>query len=136
MVATIQTASTTRSKTTLWTGYILSALAILFLIFDGVIKVLQLTPAVEATTQLGYAADMVMVIGLLELVSLAVYVFPRTSVLGAILLTGYLGGAMATQMRANTGLFTLIFPVILGAFIWGGLYLRNEQLRALIPLRK
>src|SRR5688500_6146193 len=86
--------------TTRWVGQIMSALPVLFLIVDGGIKVLQLAPAVEATTQLGYPASMVLGIGLLELACLAVYLLPRTAMLGAIVLTGYLGGALATQVRA------------------------------------
>ena len=123
-------------KTTIWAGRILSALAILFLAFDTIIKVLNLPPAVEATTQLGYPASLVVGIGLIELVCLAVYVIPRTAVLGAILLTGYLGGAIATQVRASSPLFSVVFPVIIGALIWGGLFVRNARLRALVPLRK
>jgi DoxX-like family len=124
------------AKTAIWAGRIISALAILFLTFDSVIKVLNLPPAVEATTQLGYPASLVIAIGVLELACLAVYVIPRTSVLGAILLTGYLGGAIATQVRATSPLFSVVFPVIIGALIWGGLFVRDERLRALIPLRK
>lgn len=119
----------------LWAGRILSGLAILFLIFDGVIKVMQMAPAMEATVQLGYPESLVFGIGLLELVCLGVYGIPRTSVLGAILLTGYLGGAVATQVRAGADLFPIIFPVIIGLLIWGGLFLRDSQLRALIPLQ-
>jgi hypothetical protein len=122
-------------KTTIWAGRIISTFAVLFLIFDSVIKVLNLAPAVEATTQLGYPASLVIGIGVLELACLAVYVIPRTAVLGAILLTGYLGGAIATQVRADSSLFSVVFPVIIGALIWGGLFLREERLRALIPLR-
>src|SRR5262245_28918345 len=88
-------------KTTLWAGRILSAFAMLFLAFDTIIKVLNLPPAVEATTQLGYPVGLVVTIGIIELACLAVYSIPRTSVLGAVLLTGYLGGAIATQLRAG-----------------------------------
>ncbi len=123
------------SKKMLWAGRIISALAILFLIFDGVIKVIQHPEAVEPTMQLGYPAGLVIGIGLIELVCLAVYLIPQTSILGAILLTGYLGGAVATQVRAGSELFSLIFPVIIGALIWGGLWLRDDRLRALIPWR-
>jgi hypothetical protein len=119
-------------KTALWAGRILSALAILFLAFDSIIKVLNLPPAVEATTQLGYPAGVVVAIGLIELACLAIYAIPRTAVLGAILLTGYLGGAIATQVRAESALFSLVFPLIIGALIWGGLFLRDARLRALI----
>ena len=124
------------SMAMLWAGYTLSGLAILFLIFDTVIKVLNMAPAVEATTQLGYPASLVIVIGVIELICLAVYVIPRTSIFGAILFTGYLGGAVATNLRAGTPLFNVIFPLIIGALLWGGIYLRDAQLRALVPLRK
>ena len=133
MLSATRAAPTT--KATLWAGRILSVLAVLFLLFDGVIKVLNLAPAVEATTQLGYPESLVIGIGIIELISLAIYAIPRTSVLGAILLTGYLGGAIATQVRVGSPLFSTAFPIIIGALIWGGLFLREERLRALIPLR-
>lgn len=114
----------------------MSALAILFLIFDGVIKVIQHPEAVGPTVQLGYSADLVLGIGLIELVCLAVYLIPQTSVLGAILLTGYLGGAVATQVRAGSNLFSVVFPVIIGALVWGGLWLRDNRLHPLLPLRE
>ena len=123
-----------QSKTTLWIGRVLSALAVLFLALDGVMKVLGMAPAVEATTQLGYPADRVAGLGVLLLVCLVVYVVPRTAVLGAILLTGYLGGAIATHVRAGEPLFSVVFPLIMGALIWGGLFLREPRLRALLPL--
>jgi hypothetical protein len=119
----------------LWAGRIISALAVLFLIFDGVLKVLELAPAVEATVQLGYPADLVPVIGMIQLACLALYVIPRTAVLGAIMLTGYLGGAIATHLRVESGLFSLIFPILIAVLIWGGLFLRDARLRTLIPLR-
>ena len=89
----------------------------------------------EATTQLGYPESLVFGIGIIELVCLVVYVMPRTSVLGAILLTGYLGGTVATNVRAGSELFSVFFPTIIGVLIWGGLFLRDRRLRALIPLR-
>ena len=133
----MQTATQTMSssKPMLWAGWIISALAVLFLIFDTVIKVLKLAPAVEATTQLGYPESLVITIGVIELVCLAVYVFPRTAVLGAILLTGYLGGAIAINLRAGMPTFNVIFPMIIGALVWGGLFLREAHLRAIVPLR-
>lgn len=133
----MQTLSQTNSapKKLLWAGWVISALAILFLTFDGVVKIIQHPEAINATTQLGYPANLVFGIGLLELVCLAGYVIPPTSVLGAILLTGYLGGAVATQVRVGSDLFSVIFPVIIGLLLWGGLYWRNERLRALIPLQ-
>lgn len=122
------------SPAALWGGRIASALVVLFLIFDGGIKVLQLAPAVEATTQLGYPASLVLAIGAIELACLLVYAIPRTAVLGAILLTGYLGGAIASQVRSGAPAFSVVFPVIIGALLWGGLYLRDQRLRALIPM--
>lgn len=117
---------------TIWAGRVLSALAILFLAFDTVIKVLNLPPAVEATTQLGYPAGLVVTIGLIELACLVLYAIPRTAIIGALLLTGYLGGAIATQVRAGAPLFPVVFPLIIGALVWGGLVARNARLRALL----
>ena len=125
------------SKTSLWAGRIISALAVLFLLFDSVIKLLKLPAAVEGTTQLGYAESVIVPLGLLQLVCLVLYVIPQTSVLGAILLTGYLGGAVATHVRLANPLFShILFPVYIGLLLWGGLYFLDERLRALIPLRK
>ena len=123
------------SATRLWAGRVSSALAVLFLLFDGVIKVLQLAPAVETTVQLGYPERLTLGIGLLELACLVVYALPRTAPLGAILLTGYLGGAIATHVRAGSPLFSIIFPIVIGALLWGGLYLRDARMRALLPPR-
>jgi hypothetical protein len=125
-----------RVSAALWAGRISSALAILFLLFDSVIKVLNLPPAVEATTQLGYPAGLVVVIGMVELACLAVYSFPRSALLGAILLTGHLGGAVATHLRAESPLFSLVFPLLIGALVWGGLLLRDARLRALVLPRR
>ena len=94
------------SKKTRWAGRVLSALAVLFLLFDSLIKVMKLTPALEGTTQLGYPASVVLPIGIVELVCVVVYTIPRTSVLGAILLTGYLGGAVATHVRVGSPFLT------------------------------
>jgi hypothetical protein len=120
------------STVNLWTGRALSTLAVLFLIFDAVIKVLQLAPAVEATTQLGYPASSVVGLGVLELLCLILYIFPRTAILGAVLLTGYLGGAIATHVGNGSPLFSIFFPLILGAFIWLGVALRDERVRKLL----
>jgi hypothetical protein len=128
--------ATPSSKVAFRVGHVVGGLAVLFLIFDAGIKVLQLAPAIEATTQLGYAVQMVRPLGLIELACIALYAFPRTAALGAIVLTGYLGGAIATQVHNNSPLFSLIFPVIIGALIWGGLFLRDARLRELLPLRK
>jgi len=123
------------SKVARWSGRILGALAIVFLLLDGVIKVLTLAPAVDATTQLGYPAGVVMGLGLLELACLLLYLFPRTAVLGAVLLTGYLGGAIATHVRAGSDLFSMVFPLLIGLLLWGALYLVEPRLRLLLPLR-
>lgn len=128
--------TTPTSKTGRWAGYAISVLAILFLIFDGVIKVLRLAPAVEGTVQLGYPEQLVLSIGIIELACLAIYVYPRTSVLGAILLTGYLGGAIATHVRNGSDLFSVVFPILIGGLLWGGLFLRDHRLRELLPFRR
>lgn len=124
------------TKMTRWAGHIMSALAVLFLVFDGVIKMLKLAPVMESFALLGYGESVAFGIGLLLLACLAVYVMPRTSVLGAVLLTGYLGGAIASHVRIGSEPFSLIFPIMIGALLWGGLYLRDVRLRALIPLQR
>ena len=123
-------------RTRLWAGHVISGLAVLFLLFDAVIHVMQIPPVVEASAQLGYPAGVFVPLGIVELVCLGLYVLPRTSVLGAILLTGYLGGAVAIHVRVGSPLFShMLFPVYVGLMIWGGLYLRDERLRALVPMR-
>ena len=123
-------------KKRFWAGQAISAIAVLFLLFDSVIKLVVIAPVVESFAQLGYPVSLARGIGLLELLCIIVYVIPRTSVLGAILLTGYLGGAVATHVRVGSPLFThILFPTYVGALIWGGLLLREDRLRALIPLR-
>jgi hypothetical protein len=118
-------------------GYVLSGIAALFLAFDTILKVLRLAPAVEGTTALGYPAGSVFWIGAIEMVCLALYVVPRTSILGALLLTGYLGGAIATHVRVSNPLAThTLFPIYVALLVWGGLYLRDERLRELLPLRR
>jgi hypothetical protein len=125
------------SSRAIWTGRILSGLAVLFLLFDAVLKVLRLPPAVEGTVQLGYPESVIMGIGCVELVCLALYVIPRTSVLGAILFTGYLGGAIATHVRIASPLFShTLFPIYVAALLWGGLFVREPRLRQLVPLRR
>jgi hypothetical protein len=117
-------------------GDICSGLAAIFLAFDTILKVSRLGPAVEGTIALGYPAGTVHWIGIIELVCLVLYLVPRTSVLGCLLLTGYLGGAIATHVRISSPLFThTLFPVYVALVLWGGLYLREKRLRALVPLR-
>lgn len=120
----------------LWAGYIVSVLAVLFLLFDAIIKLLKLAPAVEGTVRLGYPEGLVVNIGIILLVCTVIYAVPRTAFLGAVLLTGYLGGAVATNLRVGNPLFSnILFPVYVAIFIWGGLFLRDARLRSLIPLR-
>ena len=117
-------------------GYVLTGFVALFLTFDTVLKVLQLAPAMQGTTELGYPASAVLVIGLIELACLVLYLVPRTSVLGALVLTGYLGGAIATHVRIGSPLLThTLFPIYVALMVWGGLYLRESRLRALLPFR-
>ena len=120
------------SKTTLWIGRILSTLPVLMLLMSGVMKFLKPTEVVEGFAKLGWPDNLAQGLGVVELVCTALYVIPRTSVLGAILLTGYLGGAIATHVRIGD---PFLVPVILGVVLWLGLYLRDARLRALIPLR-
>jgi hypothetical protein len=123
------------SKSSLWAGRILSGLVVLFLIFDGVTKAIKVPQVVQATVQVGFPESTVVGIGIALLIATALYVIPRTSVLGAILLTGYLGGATATNVRIGSSVFNTCFPVIFGILVWLGLYLRDSRLRTMIPLR-
>ncbi|CAN5436608.1 DoxX family protein [soil metagenome] len=115
-------------------GHVLSTFVALFLFFDGGARLVRFAPYVEGTVKFGYADHLASWIGLVLILSTLLYVIPRTAVLGAILLTGYLGGATASQLRADDPWF--LFPVSFGVLAWGGLYLRDARLRALIPLRR
>jgi hypothetical protein len=119
----------------LWAGRILSALAALFLLFDGAMKLVKPEFVVKPTLKLGFQEDVIVPLGIVLIACTVVYLIPRTAVLGAILLTGYLGGAVATHLRAGDGPFQILFPVILGAILWSGLVLRDQRLRTLIPWR-
>jgi DoxX-like family len=130
------TLHTTDSTGRVWAGRIILALPVLFLVFDTVIKLARIAPVVESFEQLGYPASLALAIGLIELACIAIFLVPHTSILGAILLTGYLGGAVATHVRIGSPLFShVLFPVYVGALIWAGLYLRESRLRALISLK-
>ena len=131
-----QNASAPRASGLIWTGRVLTALGALFLIFDAVIKVMQIQPVVDTFNLLGIPAGLAPAIGFLMLACLAVYLIPRISLLGAILLTGYLGGAIALQLRIGAPPFNLVFPLIIAAFIWAGLYLRDPLLRTILPVRR
>ena len=116
----------------IWIGRVLSFLPALFLLVDGAMKLAKPAFVVEATVQLGYPERVIVGIGVVLLACTLLYLAPRTAVLGAILLTGYLGGAVATHVRVGTGLFNILFPVILGALLWGGLALRDPRVAALL----
>jgi hypothetical protein len=116
----------------LWMGRVLSGLASAFLLFDGVAKLFKPAPVVEAMTRLGYPDSAIVGVGVVLLVSTIVYLIPRTAVIGALLLTGYLGGAVTTNLRVSGPLFTIIFPVFFGALLWTGLSLRDKRVGSLL----
>lgn len=127
------------SSGALWTGRGLSAIIVLFMIFDGVIKLPPLDIVTQSMVPLGWPADanVARLLGIIGLVSTALYALPRTAVLGAILLTAYMGGAIATNVRVDNPLFShTLFGVYLGIILWGGLYLRDPRLRALVPFTR
>jgi NADH:ubiquinone oxidoreductase subunit 6 (subunit J) len=124
------------SNKAIWTGRILSGIAVLFLAFDAVLKLMNVPEAIKGTEQLGYKASVIVPLGILQLIILTIYLIPRTSVLGAILWTGYLGGAIATHVRVGNPLFThILFPVYVAGLLWLGLWLRDRRLRELLPVR-
>jgi hypothetical protein len=126
-------------KAATWTGYVMSGLVIAVMILDGGAKLVPFDVTVEAAAGLGYPGSVQFTrgLGILLLICTAFYIYPRTAILGAILLTGYLGGAAATHVRVENPLFThILFGVYLGIFAWGGLYLRDARVRALLPLRR
>ena len=134
MHADIQTSAV--SSKALWAGRIMSGLVVLFLVFDGTIKFFPLDIVLETSRQLGIPEHLAPTLGVLTLIGTALYAYPRTSVLGAIVLTGYMGGAIYVHVRAGSPLLShTLFGVYLGVLIWGGLYLRDPLVRALVPLR-
>ena len=121
------------SASQLWAGRILSGLVVVFLLLDAVGKLLRIAPVVEGTIRMGYAESAVFTLGVLLLVGVVLYVIPRTSLVGAIYLTAFLGGAFATHFRVGSPLFThILFSVYVAAFLWGGLALRDPRLLALL----
>ena len=136
--ASIDSAPAARtSSRTLWTGRILSALAVLFLTFDTVIKLFASKEAVDSTVQLGWQAHHLPILGVIEIACLILYLVPRTAPIGALLWTGYLGGAIATHLRVDNPLFShILFPIYVAALIWGGLYLRDARVRAVLGARR
>jgi hypothetical protein len=119
----------------IWTGRILSGIGVIFLGFDLSLKLLQVPVALQGTAALGYSPSVVLPLGILELICLVAYLVPQTSLLGAILWTGYLGGAIATHVRLQNPLFTHeLFPIYVAALLWLGLWLREPRLRTVLPL--
>jgi DoxX-like family len=129
---------TTTDKFKRTAGYAMSSLVIAFMLFDAGAKLIPLDVVIKSTAELGYApsAGLARGLGALALVCTALYALPRTALLGAILLTGYMGGAVASHLRVGDPLFShILFGVYLGIFIWGGLFLRDSRIRALLPFR-
>jgi hypothetical protein len=123
------------AKWPVWTSWAFTSLAVLFMLFDAVGKFVMPAPVVEASVRLGFPLSLSVTLGILLSVSTILYAIPRTAVLGAVLLTGYLGGAVAIQMRAGSPLFETTFPVLIGIVIWAGIYLRDCKLRQVFPVR-
>lgn len=121
------------SNTQAWAGRVMSAFASLFLLFDGVMKLFKPEIVVKATVQLGYAESAIFPIGITLLTCTLLYILPRTSILGALLLTAYLGGAVASNVRAAMPVFNMVFPMIMASLVWAGLWLRDRRVRALLP---
>jgi len=124
------------SKITLWIGRGISALCILFLLLDAIMKVIKSTSSIQGSEQIGWPEHYLQSIGIVLLICTVLYIVPRTAILGAILLTGYLGGATSVMVRAEMAGHSFVFPVVFGILVWAGLFLRDEKLRSLIPFRK
>jgi hypothetical protein len=134
--AALTPTSSAPSRAAIWTGRVLSALISLLLGFDAAMKLLQIAPVMKASAELGYPTQSVFGIGVVLAVCVIAYAIPRTSLLGAVLLTGYLGGAIATHVRVGHPLWThTLFPLYVAAVVWGGLLLRDARLRAFVKLR-
>lgn len=130
MTAATQTMTTSHKSAV--AGWIISGLSILFLVFDGITKIAVAQPVVQAMTQLGFKTDQAPAIGILLLICTLIYTIPRTAILGAVLLTGYLGGAVAVQFRVGNPVFETIFPVLFGILVWLGVYFRDQRAKNLI----
>ena len=136
-MSTNQQITAPSSKTQLWAGRVMSGLTVLFMLFDALSKLAMEHHVVEATTTIGYPQEVIRPLGIVLLVSTILYAITRTAIFGAILLTGYLGGAVASKVRIEDPLFgSILFGVYFGILAWGGLYLRDERLRTLVPLRQ
>lgn len=127
--------ASTKASRAVWTGRALGAVGVLFLAMDAAMKLFVIPATVEVTTLLGYSASVIVPLGILEVVLLALYLIPRTSLLGAILWTGYLGGAVATHVRVENPLFShILFPVYIATFLWASLCLRDERVARALGL--
>ena len=125
-----------RGQGAAWTGRIISGLVVVFLLFDSITKIMLNPYVLKASANLGYGAGSIQAIGIILLACVVIYVIPRTSILGAVLLTGYLGGAVEANLRAGTPLFSnLLFPVYFGILVWAGLYLRSSRVRKMFSLK-
>lgn len=122
------------SRTLLWVGRVITILMVLFMLLDGVMKLIKPAPVVEATVQLGFQQGDIAKMGIIVLVCAILYAIPRTAVLGAILLTGWLGGAVAAKLRIDSSPLSTFSPVIFGVLVWLGILLREPRLKMLIPL--
>ena len=137
MLTNAQTAASHSSKTMLWAGWSLSGLTVLFMLFDALSKLAMEHHVIEATTKIGYQVEVIRPLGIILLACTVLYAIPRTAIFGAILLTGYLGGALASKVRVEDPIFSsILFGVYFGILAWSGLYLRDERLRRLVPLRR
>lgn len=119
----------------LWTGRVMSGLMAAFLLFDGITKIMRVPQVLEAQARLGYPDAAAVKLGVIVLLCTLFYVIPRTAILGALLLTAYLGGAVATQVRVSAPVFDTSFPIVFCALVWAGIFLRDVRLRQLIPFR-
>lgn len=121
------------SKTRLWTGWIITSLVGLFLLFDAIVKLIMVKEVIEASVRLGYPDNTMFGIGLVLLISTILYLIPKSAVLGAVLLTGYLGGAVTTHVRIGDPFY---FPIAMGILVWIGIYLREKRLKLVVPVRQ
>ena len=134
-ISTVASCTAEPSRRARWTGRILTGLVVAFLAFDLSIKLLQLPFAVQATAELGFPDGSLLALGLIQLACLILYLLPRTAILGAVLWTGYLGGALATHLRMRSPAFSFVFPFLVAALLWGGLWLRDRRLRGVFGPR-
>lgn len=129
----METENTSPSKVTLVISYVMSAIPVLMLFMSAGMKISKVPMVTDGFAKMGFPAGVIMPIGIVELLCTVLYIIPQTAVLGAILLTGYLGGAIVTHVRAEEA---FIGPLAFGVLVWGGLFLRDARIRNLIPLRK